>query len=285
MRIITFKQTEPKAWHAIVVPKACSLQSLSQHDINGNILIKSSSTWLSGDWNVYTSLLAAIARRISEILQFDSDGLIQFNSSAIPAEYNAVAVPARPVESSSPQVTPKTKEDAKTEKGMGQEGQKGPAKVEQGKKPKGEQMLEENMLEREWAGIHGEGEVNKPKEGDKVLHPSNLDIDRRRSQALVTDGNVEGRMVYPSDPPEPRAKSVPARTQEIAATKDSFEYPTQIGGPLLSTLVVDDTSDTATTPRPEPFDPTDPYQQMMRHEIKSSMHGLLKCLIEYIEKT
>lgn len=85
-------------WYAVIVPKACSLKSLVQRDINDGILFKVKGvSYRTCGWTcegIVKKLQVAIADKIGEILQVDSGELFQIDKSAIPAECNIIDIPA-----------------------------------------------------------------------------------------------------------------------------------------------------------------------------------------------
>lgn len=86
-------QTE---YHAIVLPRSCSMKSLGQSGINDNILIHAFS--LYGYNGVIGEMFNKTEQRVGEILKFD-DGQFRIDKSALPDGYFEpdVLTPAEPL--------------------------------------------------------------------------------------------------------------------------------------------------------------------------------------------
>lgn len=87
MQLILFGRTDTGHFlHAIILPKACSAQTLADLDFNEHILIKAQHNPKLG--GALYILRAEIDERINKILQVGPDGLFQVDKSAIPAKFS-----------------------------------------------------------------------------------------------------------------------------------------------------------------------------------------------------
>lgn len=217
-----------------------------------------------------SELYNSICSKIGEILKTDSDGLLQINKPAIPAECNITdddedalslielaqssAVPIAALDTT-PYSNPL--DPAPIAGGGG------------GTDDPSHQSHEEPQLNRErsYETIQNDSSGELPPR--PPINPADAIAQRN------AEFNEFMQAFYLSE--EKRKTAIEGNTSEYAAPNSEVAF-------TPGTSVVSDTdTNTTTTPKPEPFDPAKPYQQMMRDEIRLAMGDLLKCLAGHIE--